>query len=204
MESNNLGNKIELLFEEISNNKRLEEVFAKDPSYVLAKKVLPVSYSKLSKQDLSKGNRLLYSILSNKKFKKWLDDYQEKLEKKYKKTGNVDKEQIKKDLAKGLVKYGDQEIMYSLLGKIDKDSSLTTSEIGQRADIAVEIETFIYAVAVAAVFIAVVAVVGAEPEAGGQVVRINKSELRSIVNSMVKRAEELRLNGSLLENKFIY
>ena len=203
LENSNLGNKIEQLFEELSNNKRLEHVFSKDPAYVLAKKVLPASYSQLTKQSLSKANRLLYSILSNKKFKKWLDDYQKTLEKNYKKTNEIDKQQIKKDLAEGLIRHGDQEIIYSLLGEIDKNSSLSTFDMRQRMDVAVEIETFAYAVAVAAVFVVVVAAVGVAPEAN-TLARVNKAELRGIVNTMVKRAEELKKNGSLLENKFIY
>jgi hypothetical protein len=102
-----LQKKTSALFKELEGSSKLKKSFIQNPSGVLSPKLLG---KKVSKQQVSDANRLLFSILANDKFLNWVDSYA--TENRGKK---VSKEQFSRDFADAVLKFGDQNILGSLI-----------------------------------------------------------------------------------------
>lgn len=102
-----LQKKTSALFKELEGSSKLKESFIRNPSGVLSPKLFG---KKLSKQQVSDTNRLLFSILANDKFLNWVDSYA--AENRGKKVSQA---QFSRDFADALLKFGDKNILGSLI-----------------------------------------------------------------------------------------
>ena len=83
-----LRNRISGLFDELAKNPKLAQVFIRNPILVLQSKVLP-EVPLLDEETLNASNQFLFSVLSNDKFTKWLENYQTKLIAQYNRTAKL-------------------------------------------------------------------------------------------------------------------
>jgi hypothetical protein len=157
LEGSDLRSKTVDLLNTLQEDSKIATMFARNPTSVIQSKLFPESFPQISQDQLGKANELLFSILDNKKFSNWLTEYQGSLEKQYESTGSIpEKKVLREDFANAIVEHGDARIVRSLLELNDRTS---LARVDPRvADVAVEVETLIYVVDVAAVAVAVVAV----------------------------------------------
>ena len=110
-----LRNRISSLFDELAKDPKLAQVFIRNPILVLQSKVLP-EVQLLDEETLNASNQFLFSVLSNDKFTKWLENYQTKLIAQYNRTAKLpSKKKLLQEFAKGLIKNGDPKILSDLL-----------------------------------------------------------------------------------------
>ena len=110
-----LRNRISGLFDELAKDPKLAQIFIRNPILVLQLKVLP-EVPLLDEETLNASNQFLFSVLSNDKFTKWLENYQTKLIAQYNRTAKLpSKKKIIQEFAKGLIKNGDPKILSDLL-----------------------------------------------------------------------------------------
>jgi hypothetical protein len=111
----NLRNRISGLFDELAKDPKLAQVFIRNPILVLQSMVLP-EVPLLDEETLNASNQFLFSVLSNDKFTKWLENYQSKLIAQYNSTAKLpSKRKIIQEFAKGLIINGDPKILSDLL-----------------------------------------------------------------------------------------
>lgn len=110
-----LRQRISDLFDELEKNRELAQVFIRNPILVLQSKILP-EFVQLDEETLNATNQFLFSVLSNDKFTKWLENYQTKLVDQYNSTAKLPtKKKLIEEFAKGLIKNGDPKILSDLL-----------------------------------------------------------------------------------------
>jgi hypothetical protein len=102
------------LFRELKANKEFEQEFIHNPTTLLSEKLLG---RPISRQKASDTNRLLFSMMANRKFRDWLSSYEPG------KAGNVDA-QFRRDFAKAVVEYGDPTIVGSLFEYVANTGAL--------------------------------------------------------------------------------
>lgn len=226
------------ILRELSERQVLEDEFLPDPSGFLASRLHGPAAVRIPRTKLNAANRFLFAIMSNEKFRGWINDYQENFLKQLEEDplAIIDKDQLRMDLAKAMVEFGDAEIIGAILpgnlrpglgddpevvfdvignitGRPVLVNQVTSTEMtqvvsiaggpGRIADVAVEIETLIYAVAavaVAAVAVAVV-VVGAAPRFSDRAILrdvfVDTREMANIAESLIKIGNELRSRGRI-------
>ncbi len=167
---------------------------------------------------INQANRLLFSLLSNPKFQEWGAQFAQKRQQEIEQIQSeyhiqdaedarnlflvkLDRSKIYREIAEAFVSFSDIETIYSML-TIDHIKTvpqrLLPGTISDYAyDVAVDIETFIYAVAALAVFVAgVIALV-----VGVLTRNISRDDLLKVSHIMVEelnaRAQLLRERGSL-------
>ncbi len=117
-----LRKRISDLFDELEKNRELAQVFIRNPILVLQSKVLPELPLVLDEETINASNQFLFSVLSNDKFTKWLENYQTKLIAQYNRTAKLPtKKKLIQDFAKGLIENGDPKILSNLLQISPKD-----------------------------------------------------------------------------------
>ncbi|MBE2188221.1 MAG: hypothetical protein IAE98_02035 [Candidatus Kapabacteria bacterium] len=100
------------LIDDLKKSKDLRQLFAENPTAVVSQRIMEVDDpDKLIPQRVSKSNRFLYSVLANKRFYKWLTEYQAKLIKQYKKDPNFDKTTIYVDFINAFAKFGNPDFV---------------------------------------------------------------------------------------------
>lgn len=151
-----LRDKTVAMFDELSSTPALAKLFSDNPTAVMHERLFPSDFPRLDESQIGAANMLLMNILNNKKFSAWLADYQTTLESEVEATKKQpDKAKLREDFAAAITKFGDPRLVGSLLSAKDKKFVGSDPRV---ADTVVEIESVIYAVDVAAVLIAVVAV----------------------------------------------
>lgn len=103
------------LFDELKNNPQLAQVFIQNPILVLQTKTLP-ELQTIDEDATNAANQFLFSVLTNDKFVKWLENYQNKLITQYNKNATFPtKKQVLKEFAKSIIENGDPLIVSNLL-----------------------------------------------------------------------------------------
>lgn len=203
-------NSVTRLYRDFDASPAFRDYFLENPTNAISKSMFP-DLAPLSQADISAGNKLLYSLLSNPKFAQWAKRFEHQLYDSLKfaeasddpevlkqVVARIDKKKLYKDIVEGIQEFGDVESLSAILGR---PRSPAGTEVGKVAsmphlDVAVEIEILIYAVAVAAVFIIPVDVFFAPATAG-----VSRDDLHRISNVLAvelkRRATDERIGGRL-------
>lgn len=191
-----LAPRIHAYFKKISKDKVAQKAFVENPTRHLLDEFLPPEHAKsVSPQRVSNANRFLYAALANEKFRKWVDEYQQHLFKKK----EPDRAEVLKDFSKALAEHGGPELMLAILD----EHELTR---GKESDEVVTVESNVTAVAPVVILFApfitsssaqsatVIGFVGESKE-----FLIPATELRSLSEQLLARADALRKSGQLME-----
>ncbi|WP_434387372.1 hypothetical protein [Melittangium boletus] len=112
------------LFHQVDTDERARQRFIQDPSGLIMERVFE---EKLPPQRASAANRLLFSVLANKKFLGWLDEYSTQ-----NRGRRVSKDEFNHDFAKALIEFGDHELLLSVLSHAE--SGFVLPGLGDRAN----------------------------------------------------------------------
>ena len=107
LKEKNLRNRTISLFKELRKDKLLKEAFIKNPTEVISTKILEKN---LDPHQISETNRLLFSLLANENFLKWIDKYSLDNHKRH-----IDKKQFRQDFANAVIKFDDKNIIASMI-----------------------------------------------------------------------------------------
>lgn len=167
-------------YRDLNDSEALRELFLKDPAGILSRRLFAdSSLQLLTAARINQANRLLFSLLSNAKFLAWAREYEKALRERYQSpkrpkkaagdedeatktlVAKLDRAELYRDLVKATMEFADLEWFYSRM-VLDPDRSAPVSPLPVPAllsmDPVVCVEVAVYAVAVAAVFIAIVPV----------------------------------------------
>lgn len=196
-----LRKRVSDLFNELEKNPELAEVFIRNPILVLQSKVLP-EFAVLAEEEINAANQFLFSVLSNDKFMKWLENYQTKLVDQYNKTGKLpNKKKLLQQFTKGLIESGDPKILSDILEISPKNIS---SEKPTPTLVAVHDVTVVAYLLIRLNFIAVSRyililwtwLIGPNElrllDENQKIVTISPRELKSLAEQIVKYAKKMR------------
>ena len=124
LRNDELAPKTAAFHKELKASPRLQSEFINNPIKVVAQRFLPQNIADgISPQRINNANRVLFSIISNDRFRTWAEEYKVTL----KKTDNVDKSQLIKDFSAAVIRYGDAALVQGIVeehkGKILVSSS---------------------------------------------------------------------------------
>jgi hypothetical protein len=184
------------LLERLDQEPALRDLYLRDPAGVIQKFVFP-DQGGVPSAEIARGNRLLYSLLSNTEFVQWAQEYEQGLILEAQEATSiedpaaalnayltiVDRSRLHADLAEAVARTADAEVIGALTWRPDLPK-VGATRLPIAADIAVDIETFIYAVAVAAVFAVAVGVVfiGVVPEQPDRL--LSRADLLNVANQL--------------------
>jgi uncharacterized phage infection (PIP) family protein YhgE len=169
-------------YKELKTNLELQNEFINNPAGLIARHFLPQSaVSSISAQRLSNANRVLYSMVSNDGFRNWAQNYQTNIDK----TNKVDKQQIVKDFAAAIVRYGDAALVQGMM----EESFMRARATG---DWLVAVDAVVVAWAFGFIAFAVVLVVGARTGDA-----FTAAELRALTDKMIAKGRQLERTGEL-------
>lgn len=229
----NFSERVGNLYSQLDKSTAMKELLSKNP-VGLINKFLFSEYN-VSAGEINQGNRLLFSLLSNPKFLKWSERFEEQIkeelkqipEKEYDENERVkmlfaklDRSKLYQQLAQATLEFGDFETIYSIIIKdpdsfrrrdfLDWENILHPPQpphpvivVGcDMADVAVEIETFIYAVAAVAVAaVAVVVVVAGALIPANVKETLTREDLQRVTNyinnNLIEVANKFRKEGLL-------
>jgi len=198
----------------------LRELYVRDPARVILKTVFPDN--RIPAAEINRGNRVLYALLSNDDFMEWAQQYESDLLRRAQESSQeqdpeaalrgymaaMDRGALHRDLVEAVAAHADPELIAALTWRPDIRNRISdaASEIGAarlpEMDVAVDIETFVYAVAVAAVFAVAVGVVfiGAQPD--DVMSRLDvQTVARQLASRLRDHGQDLRQAGALTEFK---
>jgi hypothetical protein len=191
-------------FKELNKDSALRNLFFTNPSLVLRTKLPSLSDINISEPRYESANRVLFSVLSNDKFKTFLKEYQERKNEAIERflkspedkraAAELDERTMRAEVAEALLEFGDKELLSSLLGasgSIDRNTrSFSTLVL-------LEILVAIVAVAVhAVVFLGTSG--DFAPTSPGRL-PISAQALRKIANQLVATAQQARQSGDLIQ-----
>ena len=209
-----LRTRLEDFLDQLQNDSSLRLWYVNEPAQVIMAKLFPDEKLVVTNAEINRGNRLLYSILTNRGFRSWAAGYEEDLISRARgETGIedprraletylaiVDRASIHADLATAVAQHADAELVAGLTwtpGRVYRNGP------GGDGNTIVEIETVIYAVAVAAVaaVVTILAVAGAADEVTAEA--FTRAELATAANNVAaefeRHAIELRSEGRLMD-----
>jgi hypothetical protein len=96
----------EELFEHLGRDERARQDFIKNPTAALSEKIVK---HKLPEQEVSDVNRVLFAMLANDRFRKWLDEYEASPGGK-----KVSEAEFSKDFANAVLQFGDSDLIRAL------------------------------------------------------------------------------------------
>jgi hypothetical protein len=202
------------LLTRIDGDEGLRQLYINDPAGVIQKFVFP-DQTGVPAAEINRGNRLLYSLLSNAEFLTWARDYEQALTTAAREATEIedpgqalsayltiiDRGRIHKDLAEAVARFSDKELIASMTWR--PDASVSSANLEFTPSVSVDIETFIYAVALVIAFgVAAVAVLISVPAAAeGEV--LNRMDIQNIASQLSaqlsQRAAEVRASGILTD-----
>jgi hypothetical protein len=198
------------LLERMEGDAGLRQLFVSDPAGVIGQFVLPDA--QVPAAEVNRGNRLLYSLLSNERFLAWAREYERDLLAQAKETlqaadpwqamgaylAVADRGRLHADLAAAVAEFADKELIASLMWQ---PRELSASEPG----VAVAAATWIFLIAVVALAAVAVAAVFAGPPIAVALEDglVDRAELRAVANQVAAqlgtRAAEVRQSGALTD-----
>ncbi|MEV6444407.1 hypothetical protein [Amycolatopsis sp. NPDC051716] len=202
------------LIERVDSDESLRQLYLNDPATVIQKTVFP-DQENIPKAEINRANRLLYALLSNERFVEWSRSYEEDLVTRAVQATSIedpenalraylailDRTALHQDLASAVAQFADPELIAAITWRPELPR-VGNARLPISADVAVEIETFVYAVAAVAVFAVAVAAVfiGAVEPAGEVVSRIDVMAVANqLGESLTQRAGEIRESGVLMQ-----
>jgi hypothetical protein len=202
LKNQDLRDEVSGFFKALNTDESLRRVFFDNPSLVLRTRLQSLRGVDLTDQQDAQANRILFSVLSNDKFRAFLQEYQQRktdaLERLVASPGDkkamlaLDEQTIRREFAEALLRFGDTELLSNLLGR-----SNPTSPSGESlAWIVIFVVVF---VAVAAVHAVLALGTGGDfaPTIRGRL-PISASELRKIADQLVATARQARDAGELI------
>lgn len=190
IENKDLPKKVNQLLEKVSENEDALNEFVKNPVQVILEELPTEIGYNITKANISDGNKLVFSILSNAKFRNWLIEYQKGAEIEMSKPTNSEKsideifskDKILEDLSSAIFEYGDKEIFKSILRGAD-NSLPNAGTYVVTDDIAV-------AVAAVVALLVVVSAIDVTPRTVNSnfELLINAQRIRSISDTMITKA----------------
>ena len=219
-----IDQRFQALGERLVKDAALRELYVKDPARVIATSVFPDS--PVPGAEINRGNRLLYSLLTNEGFQRWAQDYQETLAKTAVDATKMDdpeealrtylavtdRAKLHQDIVEAIAEYADPELIASLTWRrgVDDDGIGTELALALSLEpqitpsVAVDIETFIYAVAAVAVFAVAFAAVFAATVVERDV-PVSRLDVQTVARQLAERlkehGQELRKSGALTDFK---
>jgi hypothetical protein len=189
-------------FKELNRDPALRSLFFKNPSLVLNTKLPSLAGLRITDLQHDVANRLLYSVLSNDKFKEFLRSYQKRKNDALarllknpddKEAANeLDERAIKAEFAEAFLKFGDKELLHNIFSS------------NQRGGGTVAWSPFAIAFLVLAVAVAVHAVLflgtsgDFAPTSTGRL-PIPAADLKKIADQLVATAMEVRAADGLIK-----
>jgi len=203
LKHDDLRSEVSGFFKELNKNSALANLFFANPSLVLRTKLPSLSNIQVGEQHDAVANKVLFSVLSNDKFKGFLKDYQEKKNKAIARflkspkdkraAAELDEQTIRGEIAEALLKFGDKDLVANLLGRggaFNPHTNIFTAVF------------FEILVAVVAVAVHAVLFLGTSgdfaPTSPGQL-PVSAQALRKIANQLVTVANEARTAGELTQ-----
>jgi hypothetical protein len=187
----NLRRSMGALFALLRKDDEIRRQFFEDPTRVIIAAILPKGAEMPPEQQISEGNRLLFSLLANDGFRQWASEFQTKLSADIESgllvPGEIDKKVLYEEVAKAFVEYGDKNLIASLAVQPDKPPVCSVTHVSTCIEISV---------VVAALLIAVITMIDLTPIAEPRS-RLSPMELRSIADQLVLHAKELDHAGTL-------
>ena len=202
--------------------KKLEDpsvlkAFINNPTESLSNELFPEDSNKLSSQNISNTNRLLFSILSNKQFFDWALKYQNELANKRESDGDIKEDQNKvlQDIAEAFVRYGNKELIMSLMLFNNKNFGVkppnpNTPDIGfYYVSLSVDVNVIAYvevviAAAVGAIVVAVALFPISKPNhlTNFKGIPINPQQVRLISERLIAHANKLKKAEKLIDPNY--
>lgn len=215
LNQNNFAERTFAFYRKMNTSPNFMKKVVEDPARIMAEELF-AGEDLPSVGEINQANRILFSLLSNPKFIEWSKDFEERMASQVKQEGdniealnrvvrNLDRSQLYNEIASAAQQFIDKEWIYNRM-TINRSTAASNRISGPfrsgviAADIAVCIETFIYAVAVGAVFAVAVAAVflGESPVESG----LSRFDLQRIASALAgemdSRAQALRESGALL------
>jgi hypothetical protein len=224
LEFGGLQDSLDAFYERLDGDSKFRDRFLENPAGVISEEV-PLFAEVLDPGASARASRVLYSLLSNKDFvawaKKWSEQHAADVSTKPDgtKTLDVDIEQLQRELADAITKYGDKEALHSLLdlhGDGPPSRTLAPSDVGLSPNLVSNFQApswkpsvVSHNVVAAATFIAAAGVVVAVGVAlpvyafglRAPVEGPNRPHLAEVVDNLTKqltsRANQLREDGKL-------
>jgi hypothetical protein len=205
LEYDNLIEKIDTLFKKLitDNNQNYLQVFLTNPSEFFVKELI-FDDIEFPLQEISDGNRFLFSVLSNDLFYKWLQDYQNDIIEKMQseKTILPDKNQILKDMAGAMVQFGDKEIAFTFLNAYTQIANRQRPRGHGDDDVAVVTLVAVAIVVIVVAVIAPIALISLRINPLGSTIlptNISVQQMRSLADQLVSQAKKYKEDGKLTD-----
>ncbi|MGX1913635.1 hypothetical protein ACWIID_33050 [Streptomyces phaeochromogenes] len=206
-----LDARLTALGDKLGSDRTFRELYVNDPARVILKSVFPDQ--SVPAAEVNRGNRLLYALLSNERFTTWAQQYSAELVQKANEVTResdpekalreylavTDREKIHREVATAVAGLADKELIAALTWRPDPESIGVT----RVADVAVDVEVLIYAVAAVAVFVAAVAAVALAESATQAEIGVSRIDVQRVVTQLTERlaerGQELRDSGALVD-----
>jgi hypothetical protein len=206
------------LFKRLNRSASFREWLVRDPAGAIAS-VLFSGQQRIPAARINQGNRVLLALLSNQNFLAWSREFQGRIQKEVEQVGKgedaaeaarmvaatIDRSRLYREIIEASLKFMDQETLYGLLvvdpdeaasGFVDRAVAGVNPALA--ADVAVDIETFIYAVVAVAVFL-VLTQIDINPIVAPE--GLSRQDLQRVsgfvADRLTQRAQELRGSGAL-------
>lgn len=185
------------LMKDVNETREVSSRISLDPFGTISS-YFPETLGKVNMQKVSEANKLVYAVLANDGFRSWAQEYNRSLAAKLDLTNpaSVDKSAIRKDLAEAILKHGDTNLVYALLGGQTRLGGLTAEDMQARVDAVVSVEVAVVAIAVVAVHV-VVTVIDFTPKVPDpnidlMVAESSGSEVRAIAEQLMNAAKRFK------------
>lgn len=190
LRNDELAAKTGAFHKELKGSPRLQSEFINNPSKVVAQRFLPPNTAtEISSQRLNNANRVLFSIISNERFRTWAEEYQASL----KKTGRIDKSQIVKDFSAAVIRYGDAALVQGIV----EEGTLKSAQSSDGGGVLIAVDLLAIAWGVVIIAFAAIILLGYP---GGVPQTLTAVEIRAIVDKMTIKAHEMGRSGALTES----
>ena len=208
LEYDNLLERIDILFKKLitSNDQNYLQVFLTNPIELFEKELI-FDNVEFPLQEISDGNRFLFSVLSNDLFYKWLQDYQNDIIDKMKtaKTIIPDKNQILQDIAGAMVQFGDKEIAFTFLNAFTQIADRPRPRGHGDDDVAVVTLVAVAIVVIVVAVIAPIALISLRINPLGSTIlptNISVQQMRSLADQLVAQAKKYKADGKLTDMNY--
>lgn len=206
LENEEFRKKVDYLFAKLilDKDENYLQVYLNNPSELFVRELLPDGTDEFPAQEVSDGNRFLFSVLSNSDFLNWLKQYQEEIILKLKvdKTIKPNKAEILKDLAGAMVQYGDKEMAFTFLNAFSSPTNRKRNPKPGDEDVAVAVLVAVAAVVIVVVVIAPIALISLRNNPLTEPImpaNITAQQLRALADQLTAQAEKFKTDGKLLD-----
>lgn len=191
------------LLDQLAKDRAGQARFAIDPAGVIVE-AFPDLVGPQNAVRISEANRLVHSMLSNDRFRKWAIKQNAALMKRYNELGPdaLDPIELRRRMAEAIVESGDPALVNALLGAQTRNDGLTTTDMQSRVDSVFVVEVVIAAIAVAVIHMVITAIdftpfAPEEIEGRLQLKQVPAAELRAVADQIAAAAAAARSANQL-------